>query len=822
MGKQYSLNDPQTDLWEATERYVDLEGAIRTGKSTVAVLRVITQARHHPGMQWMMSRWTDRSTKSQLRPLFLHLCPAKFLGPWNAQEQYYEIRTKEKDKPSIVYIHGLRASEDESRFAKFAGKTLGGIYIDQPEEIPRDIWEALKLRISQPGYPQQIILTPNPPSYSHWLVDEFPTDGRRDDGSKDYRYIHTALHDNREVMGEAYIKAAEAAFPAGSVQHRRFVLGLRGLSAEGKPVYAGYFNRSLHEREVEMNPELPLLEAWDYGHSHPAVVFLQFTPLGGLHILGGVMGENMFLEDFVPTMLRIRQDWCPNPIEVKSTGDPAGTAMNSQGTNRSAADVLKGYGIDVERHTVKGANHPDKRNAAIQAVAGYMRRLVSGGAPAFQVNPRFAVIQKSYERDAPILVEAFEAGYVWDERAVNASRSPNTRRAKKDGFYDHPMDCFDAESEVLTKTGWTAWPDVTFDHELATVDLELDELEYQQPKHLIRKPYRGDMMWLRGRLDALVTPDHRMLVSPRRNDGYDEPDVRFVRAQYCAPGHRIKLVSQWAGEMAERIVIPAVGRSADLDVDPYAFAEFLGWYIAEGCAISYRRTPGHGYQIVIAQQPGPKYAVLEALLQQLPWHWRRTRAGFQASNQQLWTYLRPLGNSYTKHVPVWVKAAPPEVIRRFLIGAILGDGYQLGDQRQYYTVSQRLADDMQELFLKIGRSASIVKKDAKPYTIRGVTSANTVPQYHVNEWRTPRADLRHTNGKPSFEFVPYDGEVFCATVPNGTLVVRRHGRPYIAGNCLSYAMLAFGPSLLQKEPEDDQPRDLVVPEMMSGLGWLRG
>ena len=28
--------------------------------------------------------------------------------------------------------------------------------------------------------------------------------------------------------------------------------------------------------------------------------------------------------------------------------------------------------------------------------------------------------------------------------------------------------------------------------------------------------------------------------------------------------------------------------------------------------------------------------------------------------------------------------------------------------------------------------------------------------------------------------------VYCATVPNGTLVVRRNGSPLVAGNCLEY------------------------------------
>ena len=38
--------------------------------------------------------------------------------------------------------------------------------------------------------------------------------------------------------------------------------------------------------------------------------------------------------------------------------------------------------------------------------------------------------------------------------------------------------------------------------------------------------------------------------------------------------------------------------------------------------------------------------------------------------------------------------------------------------------------------------------------------------------------------------VHYEGRVYCATVPNGTLIVRRGGKTFIAGNCWVYAYAA--------------------------------
>ena len=50
----------------------------------------------------------------------------------------------------------------------------------------------------------------------------------------------------------------------------------------------------------------------------------------------------------------------------------------------SAIDVLKKHGVQAQ--TMPTANRVDRRDAAIQSIAGYMRRL-AGTGPAFTVVP---------------------------------------------------------------------------------------------------------------------------------------------------------------------------------------------------------------------------------------------------------------------------------------------------------------------------------------------------------------------------------------------------------------------------------------------------
>ena len=129
------------------------------------------------------------------------------------------------------------------------------------------------------------------------------------------------------------------------------------------------------------------------------------------------------------------------PCEIWSTGDPAGDQNNSQGTRVSAADVLREYGVNL--YTIGGANHPDARDRCIQHLAGYMQRLTRQG-PAFLVDPdRWRMSAPEGVIDSTHFIDALEAGYTWDERSIAHMVSPNTRRARKDGFYDHAMNAIE-------------------------------------------------------------------------------------------------------------------------------------------------------------------------------------------------------------------------------------------------------------------------------------------------------------------------------------------------------------------------------------------
>jgi hypothetical protein len=404
--------------------YVDYEGAVRAGKTTAPASKACDYAIEYPGIHMGAARWKDTDLWAQVVPAWRDMVRRYGLQTqWHPDEQYDEILPY----GSRMYLRALHTSELGSRYSKLAGLTLAVLWIDQPEEVPEDVIDAyVPARLSQPNYPHEVWLTPNPVDETdHWLARWFSTDASK--RKPHHHLIQTSLYDNVAGVGEQYIRDMEAKYPAGHPLRRRFIDGRRGLSVVGTPVYGGDFNRHLHvDDSIRFDPNLPLIEAWDFGHHHPAVLWSQFQR-GSWHVLGEVMGHDQFIEEFAPWVVQQRAALFPELQELWACCDPAGARLDSQGINNTAVTVLNAH--QIFPRWVDGSNSPTYRDAAIQKIAASLGKL-QGGLPMVRVHPRCRVF-----------IDGLEAGYIWDERSIANSVSPNTRRPRKDGTYDHLQNC---------------------------------------------------------------------------------------------------------------------------------------------------------------------------------------------------------------------------------------------------------------------------------------------------------------------------------------------------------------------------------------------
>lgn len=437
---RWTWSAPQSEALLSEAPFVDVEGGIRSGKTTVANAKTQIIVSRYPGARCLLARWSEQDLFAELVPkwrAFAQTCGLDIR--WNPKEQYDEILHTAGVGPdglahgnSVVYLRGLRSSDLISRYGAVRGLDLCFFQVEQAEEVPSDYWPELVGRLSQAGYPHQGWLTPQPVNEDHWIAKQFPTDNR----DPRYHYIRTNVYDNAAHVGAAYIAQLEASYPLGSAQRRTLLEGRRGLAVHGEAVYGGYFHRRVHERAVEMNPHVPLLEGWDFGQRHPCVSWWQLLPIGRLQCLGAVMGSDLFLEDFAPIALTYRNRWCPSPLEVWSVGDPAGLDISNQGTETTKVrDILAEHGVAPVSQP--HANRPEIRFQATQTIGAFMRRFALDGDPAFAVHPRAILVDgQGLARPATFHSDGFEAGYVWDTRVL-IGLSANIRRPKKDGYYDH-------------------------------------------------------------------------------------------------------------------------------------------------------------------------------------------------------------------------------------------------------------------------------------------------------------------------------------------------------------------------------------------------
>lgn len=424
---------PIADFLRDTSPEIDLEGALSSGKTTACLWKVFNSL-HHPdqhGIHWWIGRYGDGETQTKVRPAFEQVCQeAGSIPRWNAKELSYDF-----DNGSKCFTYGLKSPDALSRYSKMRGMGVSGIYNDQTEELPEDFSLELRLRLRQPGFPHQLIFSPNPPNVTHWLAQQFPEDNRLP-GRK---YYAISIYDNAHNLPQALLDAALLAYPESHAKHRSVILGRRGMNVTGDPVYKGAFMRAVHEVPIGYDPRLPLLAALDFGKHHPCLVAKQISALGQNRYLGGVLGQQLYLDDFLDLGQQKLREWFPDH-QIEWCCDPAGASDTSHGTE-GAVKILRAK--NIRPRYKPDSNSPAVRLATVERIAAQMRRRTADRSEAFAVNSdaeKWLTISEKATVEDRFLADGFEAGYVWDEHMVSVGNK-QVRKPKKDGWYEHGQNC---------------------------------------------------------------------------------------------------------------------------------------------------------------------------------------------------------------------------------------------------------------------------------------------------------------------------------------------------------------------------------------------
>ncbi len=384
----------------------------------------------------------------------------------------------------------------------------------------------------------------------------------------------------------------------------------------------------------------------------------------------------------------------------------------------------------------------------------------------------------------------------------------------------HGSECYSEDTEILTDNGWKLFPELSANERVATLNPETNGLEYQTIKRQFKYPYKGKMFYQNGAVDLLVTPNHNLYCSWMVHDGKYRPftlikpedlDNGLARSpengQFISTGKtksrlKYKRDAKWFGEDREFFILPSVqrifvnqsGKCGSREIEAKRilmdnFLRFFGIWLAEGCTSlgKGRRKRKNGnigsylfYRVTIAQNNDQKRTLIKGWLKPIAeevgfkfWeHKNKHSQGFEFRNKQLFQYLRQFGKAKKKYMPKDIKALCPRQLKILLDAMIVGDG----SGKTYSTSSKKLADDVQEIALKIGYAASVYKS---PVPHSGYSPYSEM--YLVNICDGPQREPLCMKSKRGY--VDYEGYVYSVEVPEyHTLYVRRNGKPCWSGN----------------------------------------
>ncbi len=405
--------------------------------------------------------------------------------------------------------------------------------------------------------------------------------------------------------------------------------------------------------------------------------------------------------------------------------------------------------------------------------------------------------------------------------------------------------CYSEDTEVLTESGWRRFDQITGEEEYASLNPMTFELEYYPAVNYVAEPFKGKMVRIQSSMvDLLVTPNHRVFYYDFDKRSPATKTWKFGRADSLL-GRRIfvKTDAKWKAPDTEKMTIPTITISATrtdtgtsynreyeaLEIPFDTYAKFLGLFDAEG---SLMHGQASSYNISVYQSPSSPHLpyILETVREMgftpAIYHNRpetaRDEVVVRFCSFQLHEHLRRFGtHSYDKRVPDEMKRASARQIQLYLDSYVKGDGNIHKENRHtvIYTSSARMADDLQELALKAGCSASI-RVDNRVGKMHfnqkcggwiGQTRPNYIVGFRQPASLRPMINQRTKPNRTQIRLEDYDAKVFCVSVPpHELLYVRRNGKPVWCGNTHELVRHRAGTAMSQESLRYVRPREVDV------------
>lgn len=306
------------------------------------------------------------------------------------------------------------------------------------------------------------------------------------------------------------------------------------------------------------------------------------------------------------------------------------------------------------------------------------------------------------------------------------------------------QNCFDSETEILTRCGFVPFPALQYGEDVAQWDG--GEISFVTPTRYIDKPYDGDMVQVESKhISLLMTPDHRCLLQKK-----DDSFVVVDAIEYPKDARQLN-----AGEFAfgEKHLTKA-------EATLLAATQADG-YICDG-GIEFTFVKARKFRRLMQ-------AIKETGAPHSDYTKRDGRVNVRLLKSDFSKWIIDLLGPEKKWGP-WLLDFDRETAQNILSELMEWDGC-FTRQNYYSTSVKENADWMQILYSLTGTRAHL----------REYYSSN--PNAKVNyQLDVTKQNYSLTQGA-EINTVHYEGRVYCVTVPSGYIVVRRRGQVCITGNC---------------------------------------